>query len=130
MVIHSLLVGRRKGESQNGGHKKTKHAKFSKKTNISCPWNTYMSNFAKAWSPDFFKNLINVTPLPVFRNLQNAAISFKVLVLLRISKSVDLDCKKIDWYFPKIDGKSWSSLNLLYMVEFQVIQSKTLLVSS
>ena len=32
-----LSVVRQKGESQNECFKKTKHAKFSKKTNISCP---------------------------------------------------------------------------------------------
>ena len=30
-------VFRQKGESQNGGHKKTKHDKFFEKNNISCP---------------------------------------------------------------------------------------------
>ena len=31
----NLSVIRQKGESQNGGNKKTKHAKFSEKENIS-----------------------------------------------------------------------------------------------
>ena len=31
---YQFVVNKAKGESQNGGNKKTKHAKFSEKTNI------------------------------------------------------------------------------------------------
>ena len=34
---HNSPVIRQKGESQNGGNKKTKHVKFSEKMNISYP---------------------------------------------------------------------------------------------
>ena len=36
-ISESLWVIRQKSESQNGGNKKTKHAEFSEKTNISYP---------------------------------------------------------------------------------------------
>ena len=58
MSIQSLLLRMRKREFQNS-HKKTKHTILTfQKTNISYPWYTYMSDFMKAWSPDFFKNMI------------------------------------------------------------------------
>ena len=36
-VLCDSLVIRQKGKYQNGGNKKTKHAKFSEKTNVSYP---------------------------------------------------------------------------------------------
>ena len=36
-LIRNLSIIRQKGESQNGGNKRTKYAKFSGKTNISYP---------------------------------------------------------------------------------------------
>ena len=39
-MIKSVI--RQKGESQNGGNKKSKHAKFSEKTNFSYPLHTHI----------------------------------------------------------------------------------------
>ena len=39
-----LSVIRQKGKSQNECFKKTKHTKFSEKTNISCPPDTHTSH--------------------------------------------------------------------------------------
>ena len=77
-AIHYLVI-RQKGKSQNGSFKKTKHAKFSEKTNISYPLIRTRSFLGKFDLLSFLETpVLRFALLPYYRRLGVIIIFTKI----------------------------------------------------
>ena len=57
---HLSLVIRQKGETQNGGNKKTKHVKFSEKRTFLTPWDAQVRVRIMGWEKFVFRKIWHV----------------------------------------------------------------------
>ena len=62
---NSLIIIR-KGESQNGCFKKTKHAKFSKKRTFLTPWYAHVRTCQIEWVSDSFLKNMEIFPISIW----------------------------------------------------------------
>ena len=92
LISPKLLVIRKKGQSQNGCYKKTKHAKSSKKQTFLTPWYTHarvrirgeeMFVFPKNWHVLFPCNTLFKTRPLVYNRWINILLTLSCILLMR-----------------------------------------------